>query len=479
MFAITGCSIAHTSKTTTDLHGLQVINIEINADYYKLWKTWKLTPEVKLLTSDNSSHIIAPSNCSWSSSNNDIVTVSNSGLITAVSRGTVDITGAYNGFSKRITLTIVDPVLNPIEENIDPYLSTPAQNYLYEMPVVIIRYLPSSDGINLDTAYAPGYGSLEPVSLSSMESSLDLFDKRTKFMLEEGSKFHGYKDPNAVPSLGYRIVKKITVYEPPPPGKLWYMKDDRKVFYVDNNAIFERFGLSSFIETNNVKEVWLNYGYITPGWPSYDPAIHGPEAMIDIVESNMSSPTTGDISNSGRLNDDLPILNHTYTVYDYNIRRSHAENVENHMHQLESLYVYVDRNLFWDKCAGFVNGKITTPARCGWTHFPPNGTEDYDWTNNTFISSDIEDWTPDNTGQRKLVNCDTWCSIPRNWPDNYTNWSYEYASNWFLYLMQNWPGYANQIRYGSNTMTNWWEFTADWDKAITSHLGLYPSTAGH
>ena len=48
----------------------------------------------------------------------------------------------------------------------------------------------------------------------------------------------------------------------------------------------------------------------------------------------MSSPLTGDISNSNRDNTDLPIYNSTYTVYGQNFRRSHAEAVHNHGHQL-------------------------------------------------------------------------------------------------------------------------------------------------
>ena len=45
--------------------------------------------------------------------------------------------------------------------------------------------------------------------------------------------------------------------------------------------------------------------------------------------------------------------------------------------------------------------------------------------------------------------------------------------------MQNWPGYNNQIHYGSNTMTNWWDFTVDWDQAVKSHEGLFATAAAH
>jgi hypothetical protein len=38
--------------------------------------------------------------------------------------------------------------------------------------------------------------------------------------------------------------------------------------------------------------------------------------------------------------------------------------------------------------------------------------------------------------------------------------------------MQNMPGHKNGIRYENTDMTNWWVFTADWDKAISSGVGL-------
>ena len=70
-----------------------------------------------------------------------------------------------------------------------------------------------------------------------------------------------------------------------------------------------------------MKEIWL-WGY------------HNSE--IAPAESNMSSPTTGDISNSLRFEDDLPIYDRTYVLYNYNYarprppRRHAARNAPRH-----------------------------------------------------------------------------------------------------------------------------------------------------
>jgi hypothetical protein len=52
-----------------------------------------------------------------------------------------------------------------------------------------------------------------------MRAMTDSYNRHAKFMLEEGSRFRGVRDPAALPSLGYRVVQMITVYEPLPRGK--------------------------------------------------------------------------------------------------------------------------------------------------------------------------------------------------------------------------------------------------------------------
>ena len=106
----------------------------------------------------------------------------------------------------------------PVFEKIGPYLATPAPGHIYEIPVVIMRFLPTTDGKNVDVSKAPDFWDLGEISLKELKEKIDLFDKRVKFMLEEGTRFRGYKNPSAVPSIGYRVVEYITVYEQTPQG---------------------------------------------------------------------------------------------------------------------------------------------------------------------------------------------------------------------------------------------------------------------
>src|SRR3954465_5801047 len=173
----------------------------------------------------------------------------------------------------------------PEVESIDPFLAAPAVGAIYEIPVLVINYIPSKDGNNVDPDI------LGKATIGDFKKKLLTFNKRTKFMLEEASKYHGYRNPDARPSLGYRILQIVTAYEVMPPGKRAGRKTPAE-YHPDYIQILNRFDAGQFVTNRHVKEIWL-WGYHTAG--------------IVPVESNMSSPLTGNISNSARYNDDLPV----------------------------------------------------------------------------------------------------------------------------------------------------------------------------
>jgi hypothetical protein len=442
---------------TSFLAGVSISALMIQPASIALLETWRTTPTLTASTNFGTM-TIPPSAAQWSSSNSAVASVDASGRITAIAAGQVIITASFRGLQATASVIVNAPVLPPLVEQIDPYLATPAPNHLFEMPVVILRYFPTRDGVNVDPIVSDWHS-----TLASLRAKIDRDAIQTKFMLEEGSRFHGYKDSAARPSLGYRVIHIVTVFEEMPPG---FPTGTPGVFFPDYDQIITRFGAENFVENLGVKEFWV-WGYH-----------HG---NIVPVESNMSSPTTGDISNSYRFNDDLPVFDRTYTLYNYNFTRGPNENVHNHGHQLEAILSYVNQrqdgntDLFWKKFVGQdANGNFIT-GRCGWTHMPPNTTNHYDYYNNTLVTSDIEDWTPDRSGVTKLVNAQTWGNLAYAWPNNDSPGG-QTEAQWYIYWMQNMPGRGNGIRHGQNFMTNWWEFTGDWDASIKAGLGLYQPT---
>lgn len=439
--------------------GIAVSQLTMNPSSSDLLETWVKTPTLTAVT-NLGVRSIPPAAAVWTSSDPSVAEVDQNGRVLAVAAGAATVTATVQGVQADLAVTIRAPVLPPTIEPIDPYLSTPAGGHLYEIPVVIINYLPTTDGVNVDTAVTNWTSTLEALKTRVNRQTI-----QSKFMLEEGSRFRGYGNPAALPSLGYRVVRVITVYEELPTG--FAAPGNPNLFFPDYNQILNRFGAENYVRNLGVKEFWI-WGYH-----------HG---NIVPAESNMSSPTTGDISNSNRFQDDLPVYDRTYTVYNYNFTRSAAEATHNHGHQLEAILSYANQRqdgnttLFWRKFVGQnQNGNFIT-GRCGWTHMPPNTTADYDYANMTTVNSDIEDWTPDGIGQSRPVNASTWGTIPYAWPDNAAPAQLT-ESKWYVYWMQNMPGRGNTIPYGQNRMTNWWAFTADWDASINAQLGLYESAA--
>jgi hypothetical protein len=390
---------------------------------------------------------------SWTSSNPAAALMDPSGRIKALAPGPATLTGSLGGQQNSVAVNVLAPVLPPVEETVEPFMATPASGHLYRVPVVIIRYFPTRDGVNLD-ATVTGTTS----TLAALKSNVEQIERRHKFMLEEGSRFRAYGSASVPPSLGYQVIKTITVYEDIPPG----FDAGGGAYFPDYNQILTRFGAEHLVNNLGVKEFWLahwHHGRIVPS------------------ESNMSSPTTGDISNSFRANGDQPVYNKTYVTYGINFTRSQAEATHNHGHQLESILSHVNQlrdgntTLWWQLFAKPVMAGANPPARCGNTHFPPNATQDYDYTNLNLVASDIMNWQPLG-GPTTMVNANTWGNVPYPWPGGQSP-PQEVESKWYIFWFQSISGWNNAIPYNANKLTNWWQFTADWDAAITAGIGLH------
>ena len=308
-----------------------------------------------------------------------------------------------------------------------PGVLPPSLHRPYTIPTLVVRYFPVREG-RIDVRVTGDVDApLEAVRRHTVQTT-----ERVIQALEKGSTYHGYKDSAARPSLRYEVLDVVDFLEPLPA----YRKFGHQSPMTDYNAIMDRVGIRHWVEERGVKEVWL-WGY------------HG--GVIDLWESNMAGPY-GDISNSDRDPADLPVLSRTYTVYHYNYQRGASEAVEDHVHQIEALLRHVDPHLFWEKFVGRPGA-----WRCGWAHYPPNAERDYDWANPRYVWTDIEDWTPEGSGEKKRINCARWNS------DSLT---------WFVYWMQNLPGADNGLAYRGRPLINWWTFIGDFDRAMAAGLGL-------
>lgn len=312
----------------------------------------------------------------------------------------------------------------------------------YDVPVLAISYLPLEDG-KLD----PDITGMND-DLASMRRKVGELTDAGVESLTRASIYHGYKDSAAKPFLKYSLLKSKEFLTPFPLSSNeipWNLG----IYRPDYDKILSDLNICDYVDNKNVKQVWLwgyHHGNLEP--------VESDMAMGTVSRVYWNYGTYGDVSNSERKND-LPICEKTYTLYNYNYGRGLGELLENHGHQLEAVFSFVDSRL-WNK---FVHpyGEASGVNHCGWTHCPPNTKKDYDWTNESDVLSDCEDWKPDGSGEAKVVDCHTWCG-----DGCLDDGGVEFKVWW----MQNIPGKDNNLVEGEKQLRNWWEFYGDFDRAL-------------
>jgi hypothetical protein len=378
---------------------------------------------------------------------------------------------------------------------VDPRLRSNKKGTI-TVPVVIINYLPTADGIHLDKWRTLGptiaWGPAHRITLQRAKQKILLDKIIEKNAIEEASRFRDYGTNKVKPYIDIDVVAYINVYD----VKLFKVStklidtttnenDDR----IDNKVIMDwhnidfndlintklkngGFDLKTFVESRGVKEVWFTSQPKEIGSNSYN-----------VPESNMSSPT-GDISNGGGGNTDLPVYSKTYVVYGFNYSRGVNEDLHNRGHQLERQLDHVDAqyktNIYYNS---FASGRR---GLGGFTHTPPNTTKQYDYWNVVDTrSSNIMNWVP-NGGTTTNVNANTWSRITYSYeklismssPNTFATGDVNYTNNseykWHIFWWQSLPGENNKITQTTGTgsftktmtVSNWWDIFYNWDETV-------------
>jgi hypothetical protein len=371
----------------------------------------------------------------------------------------------------------------PIQfDEVDKFLSTPASGAKLIVPVVIINYIPSKDkGKTLDQTTFPfrnDRGNFDPnLPVSEYKKWLLSNDIRTKASIEEGSKFRNYNNA-ATPYIGIKVIKYINVYEiakiPRNMPPEVFATDSTEGYYPDYHDLFKKIGLDTLVNNYGVKEIWFN------------------RKSLAVPESNMSSPTSGDVSNAyygseqyGLVNaiqqNDLPIYKKTYVVYSHFVHFGYDNNLHIRGHQIERQMGHIN-NSMWNIFVGSLtaNGR---PKGCGNTHFPVNASRAYDYDNSTPFNSEITNWNPNGSAVTTTVSSSSWKKgVTINYVMPTSTYKSETSRNvvgndpqggWMIYWFQSIPGENNKIPYGNRQLTNWWDIYYNWDDAIINKKNLF------
>ena len=391
------------------------------------------------------------------------VTINGKSIIGAQSGKSI-ISVTYNNFSLKDSLYISGVEFVPVNEE----LKTKNKGLL-RVPVVIVNYLPTKNGLELDrnrTQDSVGQdmtGTFYTLDRAKVKTLKDkIIEKNT---IEEGTRYHDYNTNKISQYIDIDVVAYINIYEMNYNYIGISTNYKRPWWNLDYNELMSRINLKKYIEELGVKEVWLTTFPREQGYLSYN-----------VDESNMASPLTGDISNSYRLQNDLPIFNRTYVMYGFNGWRGVPEDLHNRGHQLESQLSYIDNNTWWNKFA--------KTGRSGWTHMPFNTTKHYDYDKDSLVSTDIMTWKPSG-GTFINLNKHSWINKTYLFESQIggmssnsaglsgtVNYNTDPQVKWFIFWWQSVPGYNNGIIDGTTKVNNWWDIFYNWDDAIKNKTKL-------
>ena len=377
---------------------------------------------------------------------------------------------------------------------VDPRLTSTNKGGI-TVPVVVINYLPTTDGVYLDTLRTlnPNVAHNSGHILSLVRAKDKILNDKIieKRLIEEGTKFRDYGKNMTNPYVSINVVAYINVYD------LKYIKvgtvtadtttndnDDHinnpvtfNWYHIDFNDLLTRINLKHYVEDLGVKEVWFTNFAKELGVNSYN-----------VQESNMSpslkSTDQTNVSNGGGDLNLLPRYNSTYVIYGQGGYRGVDTDLHNRGHQIERQLEYVDNsNVYWGYFAK------NRQSLGGLTHTPINTTTQYDYNNTTIVSSDFMNWKPSG-GTKTNINNITWLNktysfsnqmvSPGPFSTGNNDYNQDPQTKWFIYWWQSIPGYNNNITdtLGSGsfakkiTLTNWWDIIYNWDSTITNKTRL-------
>lgn len=376
---------------------------------------------------------------------------------------------------------------------VDSRLQT-KNNGVVTVPVVIINYLPTSDGVYLDRYKTHNatvaWDNIHMLTLNRANEKI-LNDKIVeKKCIEEGSRFRDYGTNVVRPYVNVNVVAYINVYDikllkvgTRTMDTTMYDSDDKinnpvtiDWYNIDFYDLLTKVNIKHYVNNLDVKEVWFTSFSREVGVNSYN-----------VFESSMApsitSPDPSNISNGGMNNTDLPRYDKTYVVYGFNGWRGVDTDLHNRGHQLERQLEYIDNSTRTTSGLGFYYTFFAKNRNTvgGFTHTPVNTNTQYDYNNSNTVLSDISTWIPlggvgVNTNNSSWVNKTYTFSNQMITPSPFSSGNIDWNKNaevkWFIYWWQSIPGYNNTITHNNKLLENWWDIFYNWDDAIKNRKKL-------
>lgn len=222
------------------------------------------------------------------------------------------------------------------------------------------------------------------------------------------------------------------------------------------NAMVQHYGFDKMRDNNEIHEVWV-WSYPYGGmWESH---------MMGEGAFWLNSPPN-----------ENPSCTELLSIMGLNYERDLACALESYGHRFESTMMQVYG--WWDYDNKADLSHLTTwerysayglryekyekgKAQVGNVHFPPNGLADYDFGNETYIDSYVDDWLNYPYLRKKTtrrINRTEWGNPEGSW-----------QLGWMKYYLGHMPHFKG-VNPSDNKLNNWWHYVVDYNDAIRKQI---------
>ena len=271
--------------------------------------------------------------------------------------------------------------------------------------------------------------------------------------MSNASKYKGYSNPNAQPTVIFNLTDSNIKVENNPPS---YKAGTTEYDYA---ALFSKYDLCNFAKTNDIRLVIL--------WAAGSGSYAGGFGESAVTGNKVL--TNGPILSGSQYCDGKTIL-----VLGLNYERGLAEALESYGHHLEAVFRQFrpEYKQWSDEDASRNTNLWGQGDSCGNDHNPPNARCEYDRSNPygwlscgqagapSSAMSDCRNWKPDGSGIKEALDCSFWnCDKIHD------------GENWLTFWMQNMPGRGNDL-VGTDgvKIPNWWVYISDPDNCFNNAL---------
>lgn len=366
----------------------------------------------------------------WASDNSGVAAIDDMGLLSGISIGTALITAATPQLKGTTTASIeadfASTKAKTLFRKVAVVLQDPIIDFTYNRRIHEVRGWndPMRYIYQLIDIFAEVSDGVVQFQLADVRNDQAVFTRLDgQFM--------------TVDTLAYFYNSLSRLYGRDVPGTLQNLAERQQRVKFDYNAMIDYYDYANKRNNGIIDEVWV---YAHPFAGMYESQLVGPGAFW------YNSPPLAH-----------PGLKKLLPVMGWNYERGIAEALESFGHRSESAisHTYGGWNTRspnptnWDIFTR-IDKDFPGGAHIGNIHYPPNGLQDYDFSNSRYVITYADNWKryPILLSQTRVINAGEW------------GFSHEGYMKWWYQHLPRYEGITDSV------LNNWWHYIVDYEGAV-------------